>query len=209
MSKATIGIDEDPIPENITLEQFKIAFKNENESTCFKSSYIQGIIHSNVGKILEQEETSKKNKYIPKNEKLKPYFPKIREELLALSSDKNFKDFNKNSFSNSACNDFKVESNKFCDKMIVNDMKLKNIPIFVKLMYGKIIRLEVEPSDRIYIIKEKIQEKEGIPFKQQTLVYASFQLDDNKTLIDYGIQRESTLHLIIRVLGGNQNFISE
>ena len=75
--------------------------------------------------------------------------------------------------------------------------------IFVKTLTGKNITLDVNPTDTVQHLKNQLHDREAIPQEQQRLIFAGKQLDDNRQLSDYNMQKDATIHLVLRLKGGN------
>ncbi|NWY34856.1 NEDD8 protein, partial [Pheucticus melanocephalus] len=72
----------------------------------------------------------------------------------------------------------------------------------LQTLTGKEIEIDIEPTDKVERIKERVEEKEGIPPQQQRLIYSGKQMNDEKTAADYKIQGGSVLHLVLALRGG-------
>ena len=74
--------------------------------------------------------------------------------------------------------------------------------IKVKTLTGKEIEIDIEPTDKVERIKERVEEKEGIPPPQQRLIFSGKQMNDERTAADYKVQGGSVLHLVLALRGG-------
>jgi len=82
-------------------------------------------------------------------------------------------------------------------------LSTRRMLIKVKTLTGKEIEIDIEPTDRVERIKERVEEKEGIPPPQQRLIFSGKQMNDEKTAADYKVQGGSVLHLVLALRGGN------
>ena len=82
------------------------------------------------------------------------------------------------------------------------DLVNNTMKVNLKTLTGRLLTIYVEPSDTMETFKHFIQLEEGIPIEQQRLIFDGKQLENNRTFTDYNIERETTLHLVLRLVGG-------
>ena len=182
-------IDDDKLINDINFNKFSIDYKNPEESDLV-----------NIKVIDERTNVSGKGDFELKVDICKNLLEQI-------CNFKNIKNYNLYLVYRNHLINFKKEilaDNHFGKKIEVKLYNIENgaMVLFVKTLNGKNLELFVEPHETIEHLKLRIFVKEGIPTDEQRLIYANKQLEDNRTLIDYNIQRECTLHLILRLRGG-------
>ena len=84
----------------------------------------------------------------------------------------------------------------------LESLQFSNMQIKVKTLTGKEINIDVDPDTKVERIKDRIEEKEGIPPSQQRLIFSGKQMSDEKTAADYKIEAGSVLHLVLALRGG-------
>ncbi|PRT56628.1 NEDD8 [Wickerhamiella sorbophila] len=85
---------------------------------------------------------------------------------------------------------------------LLTSLLVVTMKISVKTLVGKELALDVEPSEKVHVIKERIEEKEGIPPEQQRLIHNGKQIDDNLPISQYNFTEGTKLHLALSLRGG-------
>ena len=80
--------------------------------------------------------------------------------------------------------------------------RLENMQVFIKTLTGRTVAIVTEETDTVLSVKIKLQEKDGVPVDEQRLIFGGHQLEDKRTLKFYNIEKDSTIHLVLRLPGG-------
>ncbi|OMJ91613.1 hypothetical protein SteCoe_5757 [Stentor coeruleus] len=117
----------------------------------------------------------------------------------SISTDQHYLVFRNSRLEDSHCLSFYNIQNESTLDLFPN---FRGMQIFIKTLTGQVISLDVEVSDSIETIKNKLYEKEGLPVDEQRLIFAGKQLEDGRRIYEYGIQKESTIYCVLRLKGG-------